>query len=118
MLFGSYQSELKALLSPGGSRVGAVVWSMWDGYLTEPSGVTLRRDLEEAGIPLIHHHTSGHARPQQLQELVAAMRPGRVVPIHTDAPKELVTLVGRPGAVPGNHEWWTVSTTADDRSAV
>ena len=118
VLFGSFQAELPRLLATSRLKIGAVVWSMWDGYLAGASGVRLQSQLAEAGIPLIHHHTSGHARPQQLQELVAAMAPGRVVPIHTDSPEDLVTLAGRSGATPGDHEWWTVGAAADDRSAV
>jgi ribonuclease J len=117
VLFGSFQSELERLRAAG-PRIGAVVWSMWDGYLTEPSGVTLRRDLAEAGIPLIHHHTAGPAQREQLQELVAAMRPGRVVPIHTDLPEGSAARVGQPGAEPGDQGWWTVGEGADDRNAV
>lgn len=37
------------------------VWSMWPGYLREPSGLALERFLHQLGIPLVTHHASGHA---------------------------------------------------------
>jgi ribonuclease J len=117
VLFGSFQPELRRLVAALGTKIGAVVWSRADGYLTEASGVALRADLAAAGIPLVHHHTSGHARPEQLQELVAAMQPGGVVPVHTDFPEALAALAGLPGSVPGGHEWWTVGATDNDHSA-
>lgn len=118
VLFGSFQSELKALRAPTGPRVGAVVWSMWDGYLAERSGVALQEQLAAAGVPLVHHHTSGHARPEQLVELVSAMKPGRVVPIHTSAPGDLVALTGWSGQLPDDREGWSVGATARTMTAV
>lgn len=112
VLFGSFQAELGRLLVAG-PKIGAVVWSMWDGYLVGPSGVRLQEQLAAAQIPLVHHHTSGHARPQQLQELIEAMQPGCVVPIHTDSPEDLVALAGRPGALPNDREWWEVGVRPD-----
>ncbi|MGA9657012.1 MAG: MBL fold metallo-hydrolase RNA specificity domain-containing protein [Polyangia bacterium] len=38
-------------------------------------------------IPIIVHHTSGHAGIADLQRLAEALKPGRVVPIHTAAPE-------------------------------
>ena len=117
VLVGSFQPELRRLVAALGPKIGAVVWSRADGYLAEASGVALRADLTAAGIPLVHHHTSGHARPEQLQELVAAMQPGGVVPVHTDFPEALAVLAGLAGSEPGGHEWWTVGATDNDHSA-
>jgi ribonuclease J len=61
------------------------VWSMWPGYLREPSGERLRLWLDRLGIPLVIHHASGHAFISDLQRLVRALTPGRVVPIHSFA---------------------------------
>jgi Zn-dependent metallo-hydrolase RNA specificity domain len=36
-------------------------------------------------IPLVVHHASGHAAIPDLQRLVSAIAPGRVVPIHSAA---------------------------------
>ena len=88
MLFGALQSEMPRLLRTGPLGRDAVVWSMWDGYLNEPCGLRRQAVLKDANAPLVHHHTSGHASPQDLTRLVAALHPEVVAPIHTDAPNE------------------------------
>jgi ribonuclease J len=40
------------------------------------------------GVPLVHHHTSGHASLCDLKRLVAALHPRQVVPIHTEGAHE------------------------------
>lgn len=64
---------------------GQVLWSMWDGYLTEPSGVRLTSDLAHGGVPFWLLHTSGHASVPDLRRLIDALAPKQVVPIHTEA---------------------------------
>jgi ribonuclease J len=72
---------LRAKLLPD----GVVVWSLWPGYLSEPSGARMRRTLDAAGVPLVLDHASGHASVTDLQLLATALHPGKVVPIHTEA---------------------------------
>jgi ribonuclease J len=60
-----------------------LIWSLWAGYLTEPSGIRLQAFLEGHDIPLIQQHTSGHASVADLSRLAKALRPERVVPIHS-----------------------------------
>jgi ribonuclease J len=86
---------------------GTLVWSMWSGYLDEPSGVRLREAARAAGVPLVEHHTSGHASVKDLRRLVAAVKPRAVVPIHTEGADEFArhfprTTPQRDGA------WWSV----------
>jgi ribonuclease J len=64
---------------------GLVVWSMWPGYLKEPSGRRLQETLKAAGVPLVLDHASGHAPVADLQRLANALEPWRLVPIHTQA---------------------------------
>lgn len=83
------------------------VWSMWPGYLREPSGVALSTFLADHGIPLAIHHASGHAFIADLQRLVDALAPERVVPIHsfaTDRFPEFFPRVDRKN----DGEWWRV----------
>jgi ribonuclease J len=87
---------------------GAVVWSMWDGYLSEPSGQRLQRALMTANVLLIQHHTSGHATPADLARLVQALRPEVVVPIHTAAPGEYAATVGGIVQPHADGTWWLV----------
>ncbi len=52
-------STAAELVDAGGLRDGAVVWSLWEGYLKQPAGTRLRDLLAEAEVPLLHHHTLG-----------------------------------------------------------
>jgi ribonuclease J len=92
-----------------GCLAGATaLWSMWDGYLEQPSGVRLRGWLDAHGISLTVAHTSGHATVADLRRLVEALRPERVVPIHTRAPESFRELVSACVDVRGDGEWWAV----------
>jgi ribonuclease J len=83
------------------------LWSMWPGYLERPSGIALRDRLAELGIPLTIAHASGHATVGDLERLVAALRPERVVPIHTATPERFSELFA--GAeLHADGEWWPV----------
>ena len=88
-------------------RQGAAAWSLWDGYLREPSGVTLTRLLEDHGVPLTHVHTSGHASVADLRRLVTALDPKRVVPIHSEAANRFADLFPRVEPHPDGI-WWEV----------
>lgn len=83
------------------------VWSMWPGYLEQPSGVALNARLTELGIPLTIAHASGHAMVADLQRLVAAINPKRVVPIHTAMPERFEELFVCAELHPDG-EWWDV----------
>jgi ribonuclease J len=60
-----------------------VIWSQWDGYLTEGAGAKVKLDCEARGIPFESIHTSGHASPIDLKRLASAVAPKRLIPIHT-----------------------------------
>jgi ribonuclease J len=83
------------------------VWSMWPGYLEQPSGVALRARLTEQSIPLTIAHASGHATVADLQRLVAAISPERVVPIHTAMPERFEELFAC-AELHTDREWWDV----------
>jgi ribonuclease J len=108
VLFGAYQGEIPSLVRDGLLTGGAVVWSMWDGYLDEPSGQRLQTVLQAANVPLIHHHTSGHATPADLVRLVQALSPAVVVPIHTEGPDAYASTVGEIVQPHPDGTWWTV----------
>ena len=92
VLAGSFSSEISALLAMPEVKISAVVWSMWEGYLSEPSGQRLASLLESHGVPLVHAHTSGHAGLADLSRLITAMQPTRLIPIHTEHPDLLHQL--------------------------
>jgi ribonuclease J len=85
----------------------SAVWSLWPGYLDSPSGEAIVRILREHDVPLVHVHSSGHARIEDLQALAEAIAPRRIVPIHTSAPTRFKRLFERvePHA---NGEWWDI----------
>ena len=83
------------------------LWSMWAGYLEEPSGVQLRKRLQRHAIPLTIAHASGHATVADLKRLATALRPQRVVPIHTATPERFVALFDC-AELHADEEWWAV----------
>ena len=93
-------------------RVGCLdgahaVWSMWSGYLDQPSGRRLRRWFDERGIPLTTLHSSGHAGPDDLQRFAAAVKAREVVPVHTLHAERFVELFDNVH-VRDDGEWWHV----------
>jgi ribonuclease J len=99
---------VRDLLRDGGlGPDGVVVWSLWPGYLRDTSGSRFAESVRERDVPFVIHHTSGHAPVADLQRLVEAMKPDRVVPIHTEGPDEYVKHF--PDVEPhSDGEWWSV----------
>lgn len=89
------------------TSTGLAVWSMWEGYLKQPSGIRLKADLAAAGAELVSLHTSGHASVTDLRRLVDAVSPSCVVPIHSEATGRFADVF--PGVVQRlDGEWWKV----------
>ena len=63
--------------------------------------------LDRHGVPLDVHHVSGHAYVPDLQNLVGALRPERLIPIHTQEPGRYAALFPRV-EVRRDGEWWEV----------
>ena len=87
------------------TSAGTALWSMWDGYLAEPSGIRFAETLARAAVPFGALHTSGHATIADIRRLVAALAPRQVVPIHTDSPhafRQLSTCV----SLHDDGSWW------------
>ena len=83
MLFrGSMRSELEAMRCLDGA---GAVWSMWPGYLEDPSGRKLKDWLKLLDIPIVTHHSSGHAPIADLVQWAEAVNPERIVPMHSTA---------------------------------
>lgn len=79
-----------ALLKAGALDNATLIWSLWAGYLAEPSSERLRSFLADQHIPMVQHHTSGHASVRDLKRLATAIDPGRLVPIHSFGPDQFV----------------------------
>jgi len=83
MLFSaSMCREIEAIDCLDGAKA---VWSLWPGYLEEPSGERLQRWFHDRGIPMVTHHSSGHAYIPDLVRLAEAVSPDRIVPLHSTA---------------------------------
>lgn len=85
----------------------SLIWSLWSGYLKEDSSAALIEFLRKEGIDLLVMHTSGHASVKDLQRLADALRPGRVVPIHTFAGHRFSDLFADVASA-ADGEWWQV----------
>lgn len=95
-------------LASAGALAGATcTWSLWNGYLDEPSGQRLVGFLDDQGIPLAHHHTSGHASVPDLDHLARAIAPERIVPIHTFGADGYPDVFDHVDLQPGG-AWWDV----------
>jgi ribonuclease J len=101
------QSMSRELEKAGCLPDAHAVWSMWPGYLEEPSGQKLRAFLERHGLGMTVHHASGHAFIPDLQRLVAALAPRCVVPIHTFGSDRFCEFFPRTERH-ADGEWWEV----------
>jgi ribonuclease J len=104
LLPGSSSAELAKAGCLAGARA---IWSLWPGYLDQPSGRRLSAVLEADEVLMDPLHVSGHANVEQLEALVRALSPARVVPIHTDRPDLFPKLFPRVDIHPDG-EWWEV----------
>jgi len=68
-----------------------LIYSLWPGYL-ERDRVDLRAWTADHGIDFHLLHSSGHAHPADLQRMAQALRPKRLIPIHTNAPDAYAVL--------------------------
>jgi len=62
---------------------GNFIYSMWSGYLEQPKTKTFIGHLKSKGFSFHQVHTSGHADVETLKDMVTAMNPKNLVPIHT-----------------------------------
>lgn len=102
------RSSMLSDLERSGCLNGAeAIWSMWAGYLEQPSGLRLQERLKRHAIPLAIAHASGHATVADLQRLATALQPERVVPIHTVMPERFTELFDC-AELRADGEWWDV----------
>lgn len=72
-----------------------LIYSQWDGYIRDKTKVAIFWDfMRENGLKLEHIHTSGHATVDILRQLARALKPKRIIPIHTEHPERFKEYFG------------------------
>ncbi|KRG56154.1 MULTISPECIES: MBL fold metallo-hydrolase [Stenotrophomonas] len=84
-----HQPDLERAKCLSGARY---IYSQWEGYWDGGSYAQVAAFLARHDIPKVSIHTSGHASPVDLKRFVAAINPGKVVPIHSFRPDRYTEL--------------------------
>jgi len=71
-----------------GMEGGALIYSMWEGYLEQPYTQWFKRYITERGVSWNNIHTGGHATLEALKRMVTRLKPKMLIPIHTNVPGE------------------------------
>ncbi len=99
-----YQSDL----TRGECLEGAsYIYSQWEGYWDRGEYDGVKQWLRQHGVDKQSIHTSGHASPGDLKKLVNALKPWKVVPIHTFLPDQYEKMYPNV-EVHEDGEWWMV----------
>lgn len=76
-----------------------IIYSMWDGYIekgnkaAKPEWIDFFERQEQKGVKVYHLHTSGHATPRMLAQVINAVNPqDEIIPMHTEKPEEFKNL--------------------------
>lgn len=66
-----------------------LIYSMWNGYLPE-----LKPFWDKHNVPIDEVHASGHAYVEELKAFVKALKPRKLIPIHTFYPEKYPEYFG------------------------
>jgi len=83
------------------------IYSQWEGYWERESFEQVREWLERHCISKISIHTSGHASPEDLKKFVSALKPLKVVPIHSFFPEKYDEIFSNV-EIHNDGNWWEV----------
>jgi len=73
-----------------------LIYSQWDGYIRDKKKASVFWDFIQANdLRLGHIHTSGHATVRILKQLASALKPKRIIPIHTERPEKFQEYFGK-----------------------
>ncbi|MDR1027339.1 MAG: MBL fold metallo-hydrolase [Rickettsiales bacterium] len=92
---------------PETMQKASCIYSMWEGYLFDETGMQLREFLDKYKIGMSFIHTSGHADIPTLKKLVEALNPKQVIPIHTFEAEKYPDLFPNV-AIKQDGEWFSV----------
>ncbi len=73
-----------------------LIYSQWEGYIRDRKKASVFWDFVQANdLKLEHIHTSGHATVSILKQLTQALKPKRIIPIHTEWPEKFKEHFGK-----------------------
>lgn len=75
---------------------GNIIYSLWEGYLKKPNTQKFIEYLTNRNFTLHKIHTSGHADTETLKQMVNALNPKNIVPIHTFNATEYCKIFSTP----------------------
>jgi ribonuclease J len=75
---------------------GNLIYSMWEGYLKKTDTIKFINYLTARKFTLYKIHTSGHANTDTLKQMVDAIKPKNIVPIHTFSGSQYHTIFSSP----------------------
>ncbi len=75
---------------------GNFIYSMWEGYLKKSATMKFVDYLINRKFLLHKIHTSGHADTETLKQMVEAIKPKNIVPIHTFSKSEYARIFSTP----------------------
>lgn len=83
------------------------IYSQWEGYWEQGAYDKIKKWLEQHSIPKHNIHTSGHASIVDLKKFVTAVKPCKVVPIHSFMPERYPDFFSNV-ETHNDGEWWEV----------
>jgi len=89
----SMQKDLENIKGIDG---GNLIYSMWEGYLQKSGTKKLLDYLTNRNFTIHKIHTSGHADTQTLKQMVEAIKPKNIVPIHTFSGSDYARIFSTP----------------------
>jgi len=89
----SMQKDLENIKGIDG---GNLIYSMWEGYLQKSGTKKLLDYLTNRNFTIHKIHTSGHADTETLKQMVEAIKPKNIVPIHTFSKSEYSGIFSTP----------------------
>jgi ribonuclease J len=75
---------------------GNFIYSMWEGYLPKSDTKKFLEYLTNRNFTIHKIHTSGHADTDTLKQMVEAIKPKKIVPIHTFSKSEYSRIFSIP----------------------
>lgn len=74
---------------------GNLVYSMWEGYMKKPSTKKFLEYCHQRKFSIYNIHTSGHADIDTLKQMVEALKPKHIIPIHTFNAGDYINIFGK-----------------------